>query len=534
MNARGLGFYSGDNVPKKTKWLYSVAAIGRDGAYALVSLFLLTFIQYSGILTPLGDVGQYAAMFAVISGLVIGYRIFDALNDPFMGVIIEKVHFKTGKYKPWILIGAITNAIVVFCLFCVPQYFTALQGWGYVAWFAVFYLLWGITFTMNDIAYWAMLPSLTSDEKQRATITTIMSVFCSVGQFIVAGLTPIISANLGYQNGYQIITYAILAVFLGLQILLYFLAPEHKRNVEEEAKHEPPHFKDMFKILKRNDQARWATIIFLIYYTGAGILNALGINYFYFAVNYSVGSLVMTIFTVIYAVGVIIAQFSFPALSKRFTRKTLWTASILLNVIGYLAFFIYGLPLGNGNYLSPSPIVDGAVNILYLIPLCVIGIVIFSSQGLMNMMLIMMMSNTIEYNEYKFGERKEAVIFSLRPLTAKLSSAIQQGVLYLFLLVSGLMTFVSQISSYQQAAALDSSISTDTLNSQCDVVSMNASSIDVLIYKLGVAILPMVLFIVTYFLQRKFYKIDEKKYADMCVEIKRRQNNYVGENPTVE
>lgn len=534
MRPRGLGYYEGDNVPKKTKWLYSIAAIGRDGGYALVSLFLLTYIQYSGILTPLGDVGQFGAMFGVISGLIIGYRIFDALNDPFMGVIIEKVHFKTGKYKPWILIGAISNAIVVFCLFCVPQWTTALQGWGYVAWFAVFYLLWGITFTMNDIAYWAMLPSLSSDEKQRASVTTIMSIFCSVGQFIVAGLTPMISAQLGYQSGYMYITIAVLVLFLGLQILLYFFAPEHKRNIEEEAKHEPPRFKDMFSILKKNDQARWATIIFLIYYTGAGILNALGLNYFYFAVDYSIGSTVMTIFTVVYAVGVIIAQFSFPALSKRFSRKTLWTVCIILNVVGYLAFFIYGLPIGGGNYLSPAPIVNGSLNFLYLIPLGIIGIVIFSSQGLMNMILIMMMANTIEYNEYKFGERKEAVIFSLRPLTAKLSSAIQQGVLYLFLAISGLMSLVSSISAYQQAAALDKTITTDTLNGQCDAVTLNAEVWNVLVYKIGVAILPMILFIVTYFLQRKFYKIDEKTYTSMCGEIKRRQEVETSQNSTQE
>src|SRR5574344_67806 len=382
MRMNGLGFYDGDKVPGKTKWLYSIAAVGRDAAYALVSLFLLTYIQYSGILTPGGDTTNFVAMFAVISGIVIGYRIFDALNDPFMGVVIEKVHFKTGKYKPWILIGAIVNAIVVYCLFVVPQYVTAFQGWGYVAWFAVFYLLWGLSFTINDIAYWAMLPSLTSEEKQRATITTVMSIFCSVGQFLVAGLTPMISGAFGYQISYRIITDAVIVVFLVLQIILYFFAPEHKRDIEEEQKHEPPHFKDMFSILKKNDQNRWATIIFLIYYTGAGILNALGINYFYFAVNYTIGSTVMTIFTVIYAVGVILAQFSFPALTKHFTRKQLWNACIILNVVGYIAFFVYGLPLGNGNFLSPSPFTaDGGLNILYLIPLCIIGIVIFSSQG---------------------------------------------------------------------------------------------------------------------------------------------------------
>ena len=227
--------YDGNNLDKKNKWLYSVVSVGRDACYALVSLFLLTFIQYSGILTPSGtDTSRFIAMFGVISGIVIGYRIFDALNDPFMGVLIEKCHFKTGKYKPWILIGGLTNSITVLCLFVVPMFVEGLQGWGYVGWFALFYLLYGLTFTMNDIAYWSMLPSLTSDEKQRTSVTTIMSIFCSVGQFATAGLMPILSGSFGYQNSYLWATIIIVLVFALFQVILFFFVKEHKRDLEEE------------------------------------------------------------------------------------------------------------------------------------------------------------------------------------------------------------------------------------------------------------------------------------------------------------
>lgn len=523
MKVKGLGFYSGDDVPKRTKWLYSVTAVGRDASYVLVSLFMLTYIQYSGILTPGGDTSSYLTMFSVISGLVIGYRIFDALNDPLMGVIIEKCHFKTGKYKPWILIGAVSNSIVVFCLFVIPQYVTAFQGWGYVWWFAIFYFLWGITYTMNDIAYWAMLPSLTSEEKQRASITTIMAIFCSLGQFAVAGLTPIISGTFGYQTSYRGITISVLVIFLILQVILYFFAPEHERDIEEEKRNASPKFKDMFGIIKKNDQARWITIIFFIYYTSAGILNALGINYFYFAVNYTIGSSVMTYFTIVYGVGVILAQFLFPLLNRKFTRAKLWNICIVINLIGYTLFFIYGLPIGDGSYLSVAPLTSsGGLNFLYILPLCFIGIAIFSSQGVMNLMLIMMMANTIEYNEWKFGERKEAVIFSLRPLTAKLASAIQQGVLYLFLIVSGLLSIVSTISAYQQEVAIGES-TTDVINDLCDVATSQASASSVWIYKLGVAIVPMLLLLLTYVLVKKHYKIDEKTYTSICEDIKKRK-----------
>lgn len=479
-------------------------------------------------------------MFGVISGLVIGYRIFDALNDPFMGVIIEKVHFKTGKYKPWILIGGLSNAIVVFALFVVPSFATFLQGWGYVAWFAVFYLLWGLTFTMNDIAYWSLLPSLTSDEKQRNSITTIMSIFCSVGQFAVAGLAPIISGKFGYTS-YIWISIIVAALFAISQTILYFGLIEHKRDVQAELSHPQPHFKDMFEVIKKNDQVKWMTIILFLYYLGSGILNALGLNYFYFAVNFSVGSTVMTIFTIVYALGMIISQFSFPALSKHFTRNQLIKVTIIATIVGYLAFFIYGLNI-NGVTLSPSPLnADGSMNIWYVIPLCVIGLVIFAAQGLFYLILIIMMTNTIEYNEWKFGERKESVIFSLRPLTTKLASALQQGVLYLFLIFSSLLGVVSSISSLQSNYAAGSQTAADLtqLNNDCDTVITNMQSSQmwsVAVYKIGVAILPMILIFVSYLIIKRHYKIDEKTYQTICDEIKARKatSPAVAPNETVE
>lgn len=81
--------YSGEIIPKRTKWIYTTSGLGRDAVYAMVSVFLITFITKAGYLQ-----GNYEAMFATISGIIIGYRIFDAINDPFMGVIIENVILK--------------------------------------------------------------------------------------------------------------------------------------------------------------------------------------------------------------------------------------------------------------------------------------------------------------------------------------------------------------------------------------------------------------------------------------------------------
>lgn len=103
-----------------------------------------------------------------------------------MGIIIENSHLKAGKFKPWIFRGVILNSLVIICLFTVRP-----EGWGFVAFFGVGYLLWGMTYTMNDIAYWGMLPSLTSDPGERNWLVTVQGIFICIGQFSVAGLLPL-------------------------------------------------------------------------------------------------------------------------------------------------------------------------------------------------------------------------------------------------------------------------------------------------------------------------------------------------------
>ena len=171
--------FEGENVPKLTKWLYCSSGMFRDLCYQFVSMFLLMFAQYCGI----GQNEDYLAMYGTITVIIIILRIWDGFNDPIMGFIIEKVHFKSGKYRPWILIGAVSSSIITILMFWLN-----VKGWAYVACFAVFYFLWDFTFTMNDIAFWSVLPSLSTKEKVRANLTTLLSIFVSIGAFAAGGV----------------------------------------------------------------------------------------------------------------------------------------------------------------------------------------------------------------------------------------------------------------------------------------------------------------------------------------------------------
>ncbi len=505
--------FTGDIVPRKTKWIYSATALGRDAAYTLISLFLITYIQFAapiGYVNGVRDPGLYATQFGVISLIVIIARIWDGLNDPIMGFIIERCHFKMGKYKPWILIGAITNTAVMLVLFLARP-----EGWAYVVLFGVFYFLWDITYTMNDIGYWSMLPALTSDEKQRNEITTIMSIFISFGAFAVGGIVPMVVGGNAVEN-YGIIAIVVSVVFLASQLILVFFAKESARNLEQEKISQKTKFGDMFRLLKTNNQLRWIVIVILIYYIASNILNGLGLNYFYLTFNYDVGGSVQFLFTIMYAGGTILAQFLFPVLIKFLKRNTLLFISFLMMALGHVVFFFIGAPL---NGVEP-------IGKTYPILLYLLGIVIFAGQGIFYLILLIMMENTIEYNEWKTGERKEAVAFSLRPLTAKLASSAQQGIVYLTLLVSGALVVTEQISELEVQKGFDPELNIITqanaaiANGQHDMVTLAAV----------MTLVPFLLYVGAYLITRFLYKIDEKKYAQIVKEVDERRAAIASEN----
>lgn len=493
--------FSGDRVPTKTKWFYSSVGIGRDAAYTLVSLFLMTYVQFT-----LGNVGGYEAKMAVIMAILVISRIWDGVNDPMMGTIIENTHSKIGKYKPWILFGAITNSVILYLMFTVRP-----TGWWYVVFFGVFYLLWEMTFTMNDIAYWSMLPSLTSEEKQRNELTTLVSVFASVGAFAVGGLVPMIFPGDAINN-FSMIALVIALVFLLSQLLLVFNAKERTRDIEVEKAKPKTSIKEMFIVIWKNRQLWWMMIVITLYYLGSALLNAFGLNYFYFAFDYGTGGANMFLFTVVYAVGTIVSQVIFPLLANRFRRRQLINVSFAGMAIGYLALFALGLI----SVLTATP-----PNMLVM---AAVGMFIFAGQGVFYLTLLVMVTNTIEYNEWTTGERKESIIFASRPFAAKISSSLQALIVYVILFAGGIYSITKGISDLEILAEIQN-LSREDVIAGANALINNASNLPlgVTMLLVGMCILPLILITVSFIIIKKKYIIDEKLYEQMVKEITERK-----------
>ncbi|MCQ2506987.1 MAG: glycoside-pentoside-hexuronide (GPH):cation symporter [Lachnospiraceae bacterium] len=476
----------GTQISKKTKWSYCVGATGRDAAYTLVSMFVLLYIQYTAGLT--------ASQYAVITTGMVLCSIWDAINDFMMSSVIENSHLKLGKYRPFILFGALLNAIVIVIMFTVRP-----SGWSFVIFFLISYLLWGMTYTVNDIAYWGMLPSLTSDPKERDSLVTLMGVFVCIGQFVVGGVVPSVIA------GQAVVAFRLIALIVALSFLLFqtltFLGVTENERVDNTNE---VTFKTIVSIFKRNDQLISSGIAYVFFCVGQQILFLLATNFFFFEFGYSVGGGYITLFTVMYGLGTLVAQFVYPVLTSKLNRMTLIKYCIFVLLVGYILLLGFG-------YVIPKSI----------ILLMIIGFVIFLTQGFFNLAMVVMINNTIEYDEYRFNERHDSVISAIRSFASKFSGALNQGCVSLILIVSGIYAKSQEITDLEVEAGQGLKTS-EQVTSLADSIIATTGKTELFSLRVGMVIIPLLTLIIAYFILKKKYTIDEKKYSEMVTEINSR------------
>ncbi len=406
-----------DKQFNRNKWLFSVSGIGRDMSYQLITSFLLTYIQFGVTL----NIVQFTTLSLLIG--VVG-RIWDAVNDPLMGAIIEGTHMKFGKFRPWILIGAVLTGAVIISMFNVQS----LTGWNFVVFMISMYLLWETSYTMNDIGYWSMLASLSSKKEQRNSVTMLTVVFAGVGAFIAqGGISFLYPGNV--LQAFRWISIAVVAIFLIMQFVMVFFIKERPRSEME--KNEKVSLKQMWDTIKHNDQVLWMTLSMLLYTVGSGLLVGLANNLYFLEIGYDGNAIV---FIAVFGVFNIVSQIFYPKLSEKLGRKKLQTISVIMACAGYL-----GIALLGWTKILP----------FNLITLSLFGVLVFVGQAWYYMASIINMTNCVEYNEYKRGERNEAVVSTLRPFMAKFGDALKYGIVTLVLVVSAVYGLSQNIATIE-------------------------------------------------------------------------------------
>lgn len=165
------------------KFAYGIGAVGKDMVYMLSASYVLYYFQ------------DIMGVNAIAMGIILLIaRVFDAFNDPIMGVIVAKTKTRWGKFRPWLLIGTITNTVLLVLMFSAPPTASAK---GLIAYAAVTYIMWGVTYTMMDIPYWSMVPAFTESGKEREGLSALARSCAGVGSALVTIVTVMVVAALG-------------------------------------------------------------------------------------------------------------------------------------------------------------------------------------------------------------------------------------------------------------------------------------------------------------------------------------------------
>jgi len=446
------------NEFKANRWTFGIGTIGRDMQYTLISMFLIIFLSNA---TGLSD-----RDFGILTMIIVVLRVFDALIDPAVGMIIDNTKTRWGKHKPWILFGAVVSGGLTILLFA-----NHTSGATYIAIFTVTFFFWSISYSLNDVAYWSYVPALTKSQKERELIGSRARVFALVGTFIVvAGYIPIVGllgdGTITNHRAWVLFTVIIIAVLLAGQSVTLFGVRE-PRGLAVENTHTT--LRQFARALFRNDQLLLVAVSMILFMIGYTTTTSFGTVYF----QHVYGNATMfSIFAIVLGVSQIASLLAFPYVTKRLKRRQVYFIAMLLVVVGYVVFFF-----------APTD------TMLFI---GIAGVMIFVGQAAIQLLMLLFLADTVDYGHWKLGKRNDSVTFSLQPLIYKAGGAIATGIVGATLLLVH-------------------------LNGAPEDLILQGSSVTV--FKLAMFGLPLVCILVGWIVYATKFKITEEMYADIHADL---------------
>ncbi|MFG6355295.1 MAG: glycoside-pentoside-hexuronide (GPH):cation symporter [Acetatifactor sp.] len=449
----------------KEKVSYGLGAVGKDMVYMLSASYVLYYYQ------------DILGVSAIAMGMILmAARVFDAFNDPVMGVLVAKTRTRFGKFRPWLLIGTLLNSVVLYLLFTAPP---ALDGNGLVVYAAVIYILWGVTYTMMDIPYWSMIPAFTQGGRERENLSTLARSCAGVGSAVITVITMLCVNWLGQGNervGFQFFS-LIIAILFSVFILITCLAIREKSTVDVEA----PSVGQMFKALVQNDQAMTVVIAIVLINSSIYITSNLVIYYF----KYDFGGMdwlsSYTLFNVFGgAVQILSMMLLFPLLRRFMSSIKVFYVSFGMAIAGYATLLCLMFINLQGVYMLFIP-----------------AFFIFAANGILNVLTTVFLANTVDYGELKNDRRDESMIFSMQTFVVKLASG---------------------------AAALVASLALSLCNISRDTESdVPVAGGNVVGLRMTMTLIPIVGLLVAVFYFHKKYLLSEQKVEEIAAQVRERR-----------
>lgn len=459
----------------KEKFAYGIGAVGKDMVYMLSASYItIYFVDVMGISA------------AAIAVLLMAARVFDAFNDPIMGVLVAKTKTRWGKFRPWLLIGTVTNAVMLYLMFSIPP---TMNASGMLLYASVTYILWGVTYTMMDIPYWSMVPAFTESGKERESLSAFARSCAGVGSALISIITVKVVIALGTKLGGDTETeinrigyskFALsIAVLFVVFTLITCLCIKEKSSVDMQT----ASVKDMIKALVSNSQAMTVVVAIVMINTALYITQTL--VYFFLKYDFSPANYAND-FTLFNIVGggfqILSMMIFFPLLRKVMDTLKIFYTCFFMAVIGYVMILIES--------------VAGANDIkLLLIP----AAIIMSAVGMLNVIITIFLANTVDFGEWKNHRRDESVIFSMQTFVVKLASGFAA-------FISNMILAIFAISSDKDAVVVEP-IS--------DVARMGLRG--------SMTIIPMIVLCIGFIVFKKKYILTDAKLEEITADLHKRK-----------
>lgn len=504
-----FGTTPGKGVQPKEAVAYSIAGFGQNFICTIIGSYLTIFLTDALLFGADGvKIGSISGAIAV-AYLMLGTRIFDALNDPIMGSIVDRTRTKWGKCRPYLKWMAFPIAFMTIACFLPVYSAKAISTFAVIS---IIYVIWSVVYTVADVPYWGLSTCMTNDTVVRGNILTVTRLVCTLGAGIVTVFVPIITNAVTAKFKYtaddiaQIMadkgvdaetaknfvgtviagqeianadtlkwTYFICAVVLVVLAIPMFFYGFKNTKERFTATDNPPSLGHNLKLLFKNKQ--------LLLIVLSGVLGGARMVYtytggLYFAKYVLQNEGLYSLITLLVVPGGLVASVLVPWMSKKFTKKWTYVAVHLFGGIVMAIMYFVG-------YDAPWKLAVAAVGLVLL------GI----PQGVNNIITYAMIGDTVDYLEWKTGERGEGICFAMQTLINKIGMAVG--------------AFIGVISF--SAAGINSEtgfISAEGANTLWNMLVLSG------VISMFACAVPMF-----------FYKITEKKQAEMVAEIETRKMN---------
>ncbi|NME33062.1 glycoside-pentoside-hexuronide (GPH):cation symporter [Ligilactobacillus ruminis] len=399
---------------------YSFGAFGNDAFYGLLSGYLIMFI--TSHLFNSGNQAVDNKMISLVTMIIMVLRIVELFIDPFIGNAIDRTKTRWGHFRPWVVAGGTVSAVLLLCLFTSLGNLYQKNAMLYLVIFAVMYITMDIFYSFKDVGFWSMLPSLTTDSREREKTATFARFGSTIGGGLVGVLVmPAViyfsekTTSTGDAHGWFMFALIICTIALVSAWVVGCCTREVNSEIREN-KEDTVGVIGVFKAVAKNDQLLWVAFAYLFYGIGVNILGALEVYYF----TYIMGQ--PKSFSILSTINIFLGMVSaalFPVLSKKFSRKTVFGGCLVFMLCGIGVFALAG------NNLA----------------LVLLAAVMFAfPQQMVFLVVLMIITDSVEYGQWKSGHRDESLSLSIRPLIDKFGGAVSNGVVGQIAILAGMTT----------------------------------------------------------------------------------------------